>query len=25
LDQDQFNGFKGTVFEFIMPISIFPN
>ncbi|MFM2336973.1 MAG: hypothetical protein RL115_166 [Bacteroidota bacterium] len=25
LDQDQFNGFKGTKFEFILPISIFPN
>lgn len=24
LDQDQFNGFKGTVFEFILPISILP-
>ncbi len=24
LDQDQFNGFRGTVFEFIMPVSIIP-
>ena len=24
LDQDQFNGFKGTVFEFIVPVSIIP-
>jgi hypothetical protein len=25
LDQDQFNGFKGTIFEFVLPVSIFPN
>ncbi len=25
LDDDQFNGFKGNVFEFVLPISIFPN
>lgn len=24
LDQDQFDGFKGTVFEFIMPVNIIP-
>ena len=24
LDADQFNGFKGTVFEFVMPVSIIP-
>jgi hypothetical protein len=24
LDQDQFDGFKGTVFEFILPVSIIP-
>lgn len=24
LDQDQFDGFKGTLFEFIMPVSIIP-
>lgn len=24
LDQDQFDGFKGTIFEFIMPVSIIP-
>lgn len=24
LDRDQFDGFKGTVFEFIMPVSIIP-
>ncbi len=24
LDPDQFNGFKGTVYEFVMPVSIFP-
>lgn len=24
LDQDQFNGFKGTVFEFVLPVSIIP-
>lgn len=24
LDQDQFNGFKGTVFEFVLPVSILP-
>jgi hypothetical protein len=24
LDQDQYNGFKGTVFEFILPVSIIP-
>ncbi len=24
LDQDQFDGFKGTVFEFVLPISIIP-
>ena len=24
LDQDQFNGFKGTVFEFVMPVNIIP-
>jgi len=24
LDRDQFNGFKGTIFEFILPVSIIP-
>jgi hypothetical protein len=24
LDRDQFNGFKGTVFEFVLPVSIIP-
>ena len=24
LDRDQFDGFKGTFFEFVMPVSIFP-
>ena len=24
LDQDQFDGFKGTLFEIVMPVSIFP-
>ena len=24
LNQDQFNGFKGTVFEFVMPVNIIP-
>ncbi|MBC7873066.1 MAG: hypothetical protein H7Y01_03660, partial [Ferruginibacter sp.] len=24
LDKDQFNGFKGTIFEFILPVSIIP-
>jgi hypothetical protein len=23
-DQDQFDGFKGTIFEFVLPVSIFP-
>jgi hypothetical protein len=25
LDRDQFDGFKGTIFEFVLPVSIFPN
>ena len=24
LDKDQFDGFKGTVFEFVLPVSIIP-
>ncbi|MFN8290974.1 MAG: hypothetical protein U0U70_11995 [Chitinophagaceae bacterium] len=24
LDQDQFNGFKGTIFEFILPVNLIP-
>ena len=24
LDKDQFNGFKGTIFEFVLPVSIIP-